>query len=145
MTLITLERKDRYTKRVQTTISSLHPSLRRERDSNPRYLAVQRISRPPHSTTLPSLRGHHEEKANDFSSLMHCKDTYSHRVNEIPPRQEQHKTGGYLRAFTLGQPPAFLLRGVRCTKSLSAQRPDSQGYFSVPASAAFTISLLGRM
>ena len=30
-------------------------SARRERDSNPRYLAVQRISRPPHSTTLPSL------------------------------------------------------------------------------------------
>ena len=78
--------KHRYRKRVQTTISSLHPSLRRERDSNPRYLAVQRISRPPHSTTLPSLRGHHKEKANDFSSLMHCKDTHSHRVNEIPPQ-----------------------------------------------------------
>jgi hypothetical protein len=30
--------------------------LRRERDSNPRYLAVQRFSRPPHSTTLPSLQ-----------------------------------------------------------------------------------------
>jgi hypothetical protein len=29
--------------------------LRRERDSNPRYLAVQWFSRPPHSTTLPSL------------------------------------------------------------------------------------------
>ena len=29
---------------------------RRERDSNPRYLAVQRFSRPPHSTTLPSLQ-----------------------------------------------------------------------------------------
>ena len=28
---------------------------RRERDSNPRYLAVQRFSRPPQSTTLPSL------------------------------------------------------------------------------------------
>ena len=31
------------------------PNWRRERDSNPRYLAVQRFSRPPHSTTLPSL------------------------------------------------------------------------------------------
>ena len=31
-------------------------SLRRKRDSNPRYLAVQRFSRPPHSTTLPFLR-----------------------------------------------------------------------------------------
>ena len=30
--------------------------LRRKRDSNPRYLAVQRFSRPPHSTTLPPLR-----------------------------------------------------------------------------------------
>ena len=27
----------------------------RKRDSNPRYLAVQRFSRPPHSTTLPFL------------------------------------------------------------------------------------------
>ena len=31
-------------------------SERRERDSNPRYLAVQRFSRPPQSTTLPSLQ-----------------------------------------------------------------------------------------
>ncbi len=29
---------------------------RRERDSNPRYLSVQRFSRPPQSTTLPSLQ-----------------------------------------------------------------------------------------
>ena len=29
---------------------------RRERDSNPRYLAVRRFSRPVHSTTLPSLQ-----------------------------------------------------------------------------------------
>ncbi len=29
---------------------------RRERDSNPRNLSAQRFSRPPHSTTLPSLR-----------------------------------------------------------------------------------------
>src|SRR5699024_8279777 len=33
----------------------LHPLLRRERDSNPRNLSVQRFSRPPQSTTLPSL------------------------------------------------------------------------------------------
>ena len=31
-------------------------SLRRERDSNPRYLAVHRFSRPAHSTTLTSLQ-----------------------------------------------------------------------------------------
>ena len=30
--------------------------LRRERDSNPRTLSGQRFSRPPHSTTLPSLQ-----------------------------------------------------------------------------------------
>ena len=30
--------------------------LRRGRDSNPRYLAVQRFSRPPRSTTLPPLQ-----------------------------------------------------------------------------------------
>ena len=29
--------------------------MRRERDSNPRYLSVRRFSRPVHSTTLPSL------------------------------------------------------------------------------------------
>lgn len=29
--------------------------LQRRRDSNPRYLAVQRFSRPPHSTALPLL------------------------------------------------------------------------------------------
>tara|TARA_B100000674_G_scaffold28889_1_gene20331 strand:+ start:4919 stop:5080 length:162 start_codon:yes stop_codon:yes gene_type:complete len=30
--------------------------LRRERDSNPRYIAVRWFSRPVHSTTLPSLQ-----------------------------------------------------------------------------------------
>ena len=34
----------------------LHPLLRRERDSNPRRCYPQRFSRPPQSTTLPSLR-----------------------------------------------------------------------------------------
>ena len=33
----------------------LHFGLRRERDSNPRSLSAQRFSRPPQSTTLPSL------------------------------------------------------------------------------------------
>ena len=33
----------------------LHPLLRRERDSNPRRCYPQRFSRPPQSTTLPSL------------------------------------------------------------------------------------------
>ena len=34
----------------------LHPLLRRERDSNPRRCYPQRFSRPPQSTTLPSLQ-----------------------------------------------------------------------------------------
>ena len=36
-------------------LSICRTQLRRERDSNPRYLAVRRFSRPVHSTTLPSL------------------------------------------------------------------------------------------
>ena len=36
---------------------SLCITLRRDRDSNPRSLSAQRFSRPPQSTTLPSLRG----------------------------------------------------------------------------------------
>ena len=45
-------------KRQILNLSFCHqsPVLRRERDSNPRNLAVQRFSRPPQSTTLPSLR-----------------------------------------------------------------------------------------
>ena len=35
----------------------LQDFVRRERDSNPRYLSVRRFSRPVHSTTLPSLHG----------------------------------------------------------------------------------------
>ena len=42
---------------LQITLSILSAFfLRRERDSNPRYLSVQRFSRPPQSTTLPSLQ-----------------------------------------------------------------------------------------
>ena len=36
--------------------SAILPILRRERDSNPRKCDPQRFSRPPHSTTLPSLQ-----------------------------------------------------------------------------------------
>ena len=39
----------------QKTLSMSGFCLQRRRDSNPRYLAVQRFSRPPHSTTLPLL------------------------------------------------------------------------------------------
>ena len=45
---------------------------RRERDSNPRYLSVQRFSRPPHSTTLPSLQNFFERSA---LFQKRCKDT----------------------------------------------------------------------
>ena len=41
--------------------------VRRKRDSNPRYIAVQRFSRPPRSTTLPFLRC----KDTTFSFLKH--------------------------------------------------------------------------
>ena len=34
----------------------MRPSLRRKRDSNPRYLSVCRFSRPVQSTALPFLR-----------------------------------------------------------------------------------------
>ena len=43
------------TKQV-TDFSHLSALWRRERDSNPRSLAAQRFSRPPQSTTLPSLQ-----------------------------------------------------------------------------------------
>ena len=43
-------------KKGSKEINSFDPLLRRKRDSNPRYLAVQWFSRPPHSTALPFLR-----------------------------------------------------------------------------------------
>ncbi len=42
-------------KKGANLVIDLHPLLRRERDSNPRKLSLQRFSRPPRSTTLPSL------------------------------------------------------------------------------------------
>ena len=47
-------------KKENQFIHSVHDKLilitmRRDRDSNPGYLAVQRFSRPPQSTTLPPL------------------------------------------------------------------------------------------
>ena len=52
--LLTRKKAD---KNLQINLSFLSAFfLRRERDSNPRYLAVQRFSRPPQSTTLPSLQ-----------------------------------------------------------------------------------------
>ena len=58
------QRKPLYTKKVEINISThfcFHSisqvlRLRRERDSNPRSLSAQRFSRPPQSTTLPSLQ-----------------------------------------------------------------------------------------
>ena len=44
-----------HTKKTSPVGLVLHFSLRRERDSNPRSLSAQRFSRPPQSTTLPSL------------------------------------------------------------------------------------------
>ena len=42
-------------KKSPVNLSIYRTLLRRERDSNPRYLSVRRFSRPVHSTTLPSL------------------------------------------------------------------------------------------
>ena len=56
----------------------LQDSLRRERDSNPRYLSVRRFSRPVHSTTLPSLHRVFEiavlavKKVNHLKASLHC-------------------------------------------------------------------------
>ena len=44
-----------FTKRKGAPFLELLSFLRRERDSNPRSLSAQRFSRPPQSTTLPSL------------------------------------------------------------------------------------------
>ena len=44
--------------------------LRRERDSNPRYLSVRRFSRPVQSTTLPPLQGFNFNKIVVSSCLM---------------------------------------------------------------------------
>ena len=52
--------------------------MRRERDSNPRYLSVRRFSRPVHSTTLPSLHRVFEiavlavKKVNHLKASLHC-------------------------------------------------------------------------
>ena len=43
-------------KDVESSTSFCFVLLRKERDSNPRNLSVQRFSRPPQSTTLPSFR-----------------------------------------------------------------------------------------
>ena len=55
----------------------LQDSVRRERDSNPRYLSVRRFSRPVHSTTLPSLHRVFEiavlaVKSNHLKASLHC-------------------------------------------------------------------------
>ena len=51
----------RNTEKKECKPQDLHSSSRRERDSNPRYLSVQRFSRPPQSTTLPSLQNSFQE------------------------------------------------------------------------------------
>ena len=59
-------------------LSTYRTLLRRERDSNPRYLSVRRFSRPVHSTTLPSLHRVFEiavlavKKVNHLKASLHC-------------------------------------------------------------------------
>ena len=50
-----LRRPCPFHKKKRSSILELLSFLRRERDSNPRSLSAQRFSRPPQSTTLPSL------------------------------------------------------------------------------------------
>ena len=47
--------RQNYNKKVLQIFRLTGLCWRRERDSNPRYLAVRRFSRPVYSTTLPSL------------------------------------------------------------------------------------------
>ena len=47
---------------------------RRERDSNPRNLSVQRFSRPPQSTTLPSLLRNRLQK---YCFFLNCANFYA--------------------------------------------------------------------
>ena len=46
---------------------------RRDRDSNPGYLAVQRFSRPPQSTTLPPLQNSSFKKCFSFKAVQRYK------------------------------------------------------------------------
>ena len=46
-----------YKTKIRKQLSLFPDFLRRERDSNPRYLSVRRFSRPVQSTTLPPLQG----------------------------------------------------------------------------------------
>ena len=48
-----------YYQKSPASLSTYRTFERRERDSNPRYLAVRRFSRPVHSTTLPSLHANY--------------------------------------------------------------------------------------
>ena len=52
----------------------LHFGLRRERDSNPRSLSAQRFSRPPQSTTLPSLLQNRLQK---YCFFLNCANFYA--------------------------------------------------------------------
>ena len=55
---------------------------RRERDSNPRYLSVQWFSRPPQSTTLPSLRPSTLKPILGRSSMSMLRFTNFHKVGQ---------------------------------------------------------------
>ena len=63
----------------KTTIAPFTGAImfwRRERDSNPRTCNSQRFSRPPQSTTLPSLRGQNYSNGTIFKRLFLPQATY---------------------------------------------------------------------
>ena len=65
-----------YKKKKSCKSKTYRTSLRRERDSNPRYLSVRRFSRPVHSTTLPSLQMLSERFRERLSELRVQRYTY---------------------------------------------------------------------
>ena len=100
----------------------LLPFLRRERDSNPRNLSVQRFSRPPQSTTLPSLLFHrvahlYATEVECFSlipsNLLSGKDSNPHRRNQNP--KCYHYTTGQAFRLRSANLQFFLLLVSHCT------------------------------
>ena len=77
---------------------------RRRRDSNPRYLAVRRFSRPVHSTTLPLLREwvlQYIKKAADESAAIAAEE----EGFEPPVPVKVHLISNQARSASSATPP----------------------------------------
>ena len=73
---------------------------RRDRDSNPGYLAVQRFSRPPQSTTLPPLQNSSFKKC---FSLKAMQNYYSFLISQIFRHKNIISTIFYKRNLFYGE------------------------------------------